>query len=520
MITRPLLTLTLLLTASASLQANWLDDALNKTASSATVLKTGTGTAMSLPGKRYRAPNSSYKLYTMTPPSVAIGCNGIDINLGGFSFISASEVITMLKQIAQGTVTQAFFLAFNQACPSCASALARVEEMNRWATARSIDTCQASKNIASALLKNDQVNACSINSANKNSNSSVLEAAQGKNGDCKDELQALGKLRKCDASSGVEGQADCDNKALSLSNIMGVSSYEIFKAFNIIEKNTADGIEITNLLINLLGTRENGVDVISKGVFADQELYFYLFCGVTDPGLTLSSRNQQMAEEQCKEVWEKAEKTKMSVCQSGTSKDIFGITRCDSIAKEAISIREFVTKATAVNKLGLLQYGYMPTFLKAIDSVQKKIESGSPNASLSVSEVAALSAAPIPIYRLLNLSRHYEPNMVSFVLKDAVHVIAGDIAAQMVREINGLVRSAYLSIKKAGSGDPQIMAPPKELVASLHNSAAKNVTLGTARLLEEDAVKRQLYDNITSKISMMERDLVRTNSDAIMESIQ
>ncbi len=48
-----------------------------------------------------RTPNTTYNLAAITPPSANAGCGGIDLYMGGFSFVNKEQFVAMLKISAQ-----------------------------------------------------------------------------------------------------------------------------------------------------------------------------------------------------------------------------------------------------------------------------------------------------------------------------------------------------------------------------------------------------------------------------------
>ena len=51
-----------------------------------------------------RAPIRNFNLASVQAPSIRAGCGGIDLYAGGFSFINATQLITMLKNIGSSAL--------------------------------------------------------------------------------------------------------------------------------------------------------------------------------------------------------------------------------------------------------------------------------------------------------------------------------------------------------------------------------------------------------------------------------
>lgn len=95
----------------------------------------------------FKAQQASPNLVSFVPPSVSAGCNGIDINMGSFSFISKSEAIDMLRNIAAAAPGYAFSIAMKSMCGSCLSEMksiaAKARQMSRYLG----DACRVVKGI-------------------------------------------------------------------------------------------------------------------------------------------------------------------------------------------------------------------------------------------------------------------------------------------------------------------------------------------------------------------------------------
>ena len=66
-----------------------------------------------------RFPQKTTSIANLQLPRARAGCGGIDIFAGSFSFINASEIVAMLKAVANNAVGFAFSLAIDTVCPEC-----------------------------------------------------------------------------------------------------------------------------------------------------------------------------------------------------------------------------------------------------------------------------------------------------------------------------------------------------------------------------------------------------------------
>lgn len=84
--------------------------------------------------------------FAFRPPSVSVGCGGIDGFFGAFSMISKEQIMQALRGIVTGAIVYAFKLAISSICPSCGKVMdelgALLAEANNWL----IDSCGATYN--------------------------------------------------------------------------------------------------------------------------------------------------------------------------------------------------------------------------------------------------------------------------------------------------------------------------------------------------------------------------------------
>ena len=99
-----------------------------------------------------RMPTRTYNLASMTPPSWNADCGGIDLFMGGFSFINKEQFVAMLRNIGSNALGYGFKLAIQNLCPTCDNVMqalaATAQQINRM----NMDSCEAAKGIVKAAL--------------------------------------------------------------------------------------------------------------------------------------------------------------------------------------------------------------------------------------------------------------------------------------------------------------------------------------------------------------------------------
>lgn len=99
-----------------------------------------------------RMPNKTYQLASVTPPSWNAGCGGIDLFMGGFSFINKEQFVAMLRNIGSNALGYGFKLAIQNLCPTCDNVMqalaATAQQINRL----NMDSCETAKGLVNAAL--------------------------------------------------------------------------------------------------------------------------------------------------------------------------------------------------------------------------------------------------------------------------------------------------------------------------------------------------------------------------------
>lgn len=134
------------------------DDFWNETRSYSAQVQSSSGGSYSTPEQhavygphlRVRIPQKSINLLSVTPPKINAGCNGIDAYMGGFSFISASQLKDMVRATMQAAPAYAFSVAMNTLCPTCNAAMQRIAKQAEEMAGKMKDSCTLAKTIVDA----------------------------------------------------------------------------------------------------------------------------------------------------------------------------------------------------------------------------------------------------------------------------------------------------------------------------------------------------------------------------------
>ncbi|GAB1534373.1 conjugal transfer protein TraH [Geovibrio sp. ADMFC3] len=139
----------LLLLISGSAHANWVEDwfdTMNTTSpSSYQGQERGFATAG---GFQARMRVKTDNLMTISPPRLNIGCGGIDIFMGGFSFLNADYIVDKFERIIRMAPALAFQVALNELSSTISEKVEGMEQVMNTLNALQLDECQAAKAVA------------------------------------------------------------------------------------------------------------------------------------------------------------------------------------------------------------------------------------------------------------------------------------------------------------------------------------------------------------------------------------
>ncbi len=97
-----------------------------------------------------RMPKRTYNLASATPPSWNAGCGGIDLFMGGFSFINKEQFVGMLRNIGSNALGYGFKLAIQNLCPTCDNVMQALQATAQQVNRLNIDSCESAKGIVNA----------------------------------------------------------------------------------------------------------------------------------------------------------------------------------------------------------------------------------------------------------------------------------------------------------------------------------------------------------------------------------
>ncbi len=141
-----------LLLFPASPRAAWIDDWIQqKTTTSADYFEGQKRHYGTLGGFSARWQPSQDHLFSITPPKFKSGCGGIDVFLGGFSFLNADYLVQKLQNMMNAAPAVAFDMALNTLCSQCAKTLKALEAISDRLNQLQFDDCKATKAVIATI---------------------------------------------------------------------------------------------------------------------------------------------------------------------------------------------------------------------------------------------------------------------------------------------------------------------------------------------------------------------------------
>ena len=83
----------------------------------------------------------------MEVPRIKSGCGGIDVFMGGFSFMNTDYLVNKLQAILAGAPAVAFDLALKTLCEQCSNTIKNFEALADKLNSMQFDECAASKEL-------------------------------------------------------------------------------------------------------------------------------------------------------------------------------------------------------------------------------------------------------------------------------------------------------------------------------------------------------------------------------------
>ena len=129
-----------------------------------------------------RFPQKTTNIANLQLPRARAGCGGIDIFAGSFSFINASEMVALLKAVANNAVGFAFSLAIDAVCPECNKIMQEFSQKAQLMNNLSINSCEMAQGLVGGVWPKGDLADKAICEAIGNSEGIFTDYAAAKHG--------------------------------------------------------------------------------------------------------------------------------------------------------------------------------------------------------------------------------------------------------------------------------------------------------------------------------------------------
>ncbi len=103
-----------------------------------------------------RAPVRNVQIAQIDVPSYRSGCGGIDLFMGGFSFINGDQIIQLLKNVMNNAQGYAFTLALEAATPQLANVMKFLQKAASEINAMNINSCETAAGLVGSVWPKTQ----------------------------------------------------------------------------------------------------------------------------------------------------------------------------------------------------------------------------------------------------------------------------------------------------------------------------------------------------------------------------
>ena len=98
-----------------------------------------------------RWPSTADHLLTVSTPRLKTGCGGVDLFLGGMSFMNVNYLVQKLQNIMSAAPAAAFDIALKTLCPQCSDTIKSLEALADRLNQLQLDDCKASKALVATM---------------------------------------------------------------------------------------------------------------------------------------------------------------------------------------------------------------------------------------------------------------------------------------------------------------------------------------------------------------------------------
>lgn len=441
--------------------------------------RTSSRIGYSLPGASMRFENKTYSLVQAEPPSIEIGCNGIDFHLGGFSFIDGRQIEEMLENITNSTA-MLFLLALKNLCGICGNVLEWAEQVAQMASQLSVNSCEVAQGIVDKATEVGQNAACSVIGTEVNNQASDWIASKQRA--CANLERASDEVRE-GLADGTEGDRE---KNVEISGNVTWKALQKFGVAPLEQSDNQRSQAVAELFMSWMGTTVAYQGETSyPPKIKDAETFLGIFmCGSQKPNASaLSQPVRESIGVFCKDIWGEGESSAAGV----------KLYRCLDDMNESDPVKECSTIGEREIKDLDLGHGFLTKVAIELDgAVQRAINNQAP----TTTQMRLIASAPFPLYQAINIASTHPEIGRDLVMSHSV-ILAHQIGIEYIRHV---LREAA---KQTGGSS----LPAK--IARAQSDQQQRLTLASEKVIENINVYSLAHDRIMESVRRIQHMLVQ-----------
>jgi conjugative transfer pilus assembly protein TraH len=383
----------------------------------------------------------NYQIAQITLPDRRSGCGGIDLFMGGFSFIDAQQFIESMKNILNNAAGYAFMLALESATAEIANVTKYMQDAANKINAANINSCETAIGLVGSAWPRTAVaqqKICADIGSSKGIFTDYAAARQG--------CGAGGQI----SSTLNQGKTDERYKNLILDN-----TNIAWKAINQNDFLNKDP-QLAEFFMSLSGSiivKKEGEDDNATNKFIP------LPSLASDPSLLKALMH--------------GDKTNIYVCDE-TSAD-----GCLNPYKKEVTIARDKSLVSQISAM--------------LNSIAKKIYSDTP---LSSEEIGFLNSTRLPVYKMLNVQAAYYRDSNTLDIDTYSDIIAADILFQYLDEALGIVKASTANLQYPDHIMQQFIAGIASASSKIRTSqqTAYHQISSTVQLIQQTQVLEQMLN--------------------------
>ncbi len=481
--------------------------------------------------------NNNFQLINITPPSLNIGCGGISMFFGGFSFISGAQFSQLVQNIMEAALGYAIQLAIQTLCPACEAVLQVLQKAAQLANSLANNTCRMGQQLVNFGAKElglglggtkshssgkGVTDKCAAWDAGNGGGSGFLSSLNS--GVCQFAGEALNSIDNwMNQLSGAGAQTAANKMKKSLGNITWQSLHAL---------GLTSSTELTEILLSLMGTdivypsKNNARNhyyppLWSSGLHGGPKdqlrpLVFLYLCGAQQGNDQPLAQNQTATSivqaesganyDFCQQLanvssnpWSILSSVQLYKCTGNASGSDWSWPSGDlgtcTAPLDTLPLNVAEQSWTNNTNEGFLRYVQYQ-----LSGAVQNVEDGK---ALTTQEVALIQEAPFPLYQIINLAVVY-PTTATELLANASQIIALLLTEHMIIDVmNNVSEASQFTVNnKKVAGTSQIIDLLSQLKAMQLAITQHALTLSTYELQmmhEVRQIQRLIQDQVSQE---------------------